>query len=168
MSEFGTFLENQADTQKLTAKEMASRMGVPASMLSQFIVGEKTSCRPFSLMKIIAGISDDPQVQAELLEAYLRDQCTDRYKSWIRVEAPDQNERARAAGMRTHEKPAAYGDSISQHAATLRTLKLANKLIGALTDIARGIPGRPKFRTVIEDLGKFSREELTDRPEEGA
>jgi hypothetical protein len=154
MSEFGTFLENESERQRRTAKAMAQDMGVPASMLSQFTSGEKQTCRPDSLMKIVSGISDEPAIQAALLQAYFRDQCTSQYKSWIRVTAPVND------GVARDEEPTNYGEPISQHMLALRKLQLPNAIVRALTFIARAIPGRQKFRVVIEDLGTFANEEL--------
>lgn len=48
----------------------------------------------------------------------------------------------------------------AQLASEIAHLKLHPKVTEALLWIARFIPGRHKFRVVIEDLGKFAKDEL--------
>lgn len=158
MSEFSSLLENHTEGQSV--KDLAMAMGVDPSMISQFTSGTKISCRPDTLMKMVSGISPTPKVQAQLLEAYFRDQCTERYKPWISVR-PLQKESGK-----TQETAPDYGDPLGQLTRTLRDLRLANDVIRALEDIARAIPGRQKFRIVVEDLGTFAREDLLNRSEE--
>jgi hypothetical protein len=111
-------------------------------------------------MKMALGISPQPEIQAQLLEAYFHDQCTPRFRQWIHV-APSGAALDLKRQHVVNEDPGDFeGDAVSLHASTIRELRLPNAIVRALTFIARAIPGRPKFRIVVEDLGTFAREEL--------
>jgi PAS domain S-box-containing protein len=159
MSEFAALLENEIRRQKTTAKDMAGLMGIDASVISQFTNDTRASCRPDTLMKMVSGVSKDPAIQAELLQAYFRDQVIDRYKQWIKVELSSRSRES------VKEEDGNYGSSpLADHTSAIKTLNLPNDVLRALTDIARAIPGRQKFRIVIEDLGEFAREDLLAEP----
>jgi PAS domain S-box-containing protein len=162
MSEFSALLEKHT-AGKAGVKTLAAAMGVDPSMISLFTSGTKISCRPDTLMKMVTGVSKDPAIQAQLLQAYFRDQVIDLFKPWIRVEPQS----ARQADRATEEAAADYGNPLAAHSSALKALRLPNDILRALTDIARAIPGRQKFRIVIEDLGEFAREDLLAEPPPG-
>ena len=154
MSDLGNFLSTQLEAQNISGMAMAARMGIDRSHFSQFINGRRQSCNIETLMKMAVGVSEDPTIQAGFLEAYFRDQCVERFKSWVSVDPESES------GALLREDPP-DADPIDELSRTLRSLRLTHKSIRALGDIARFIPGRHKFEVVIEDLGKFAREELT-------
>lgn len=162
MPEFSNLLE--AHSENRAVKDIAAKMGVDASMISQFTNGTKISCRPDTLMKMVTGISEDPQVQADLLRAYFRDQCTKRYKPWIKVE-PTEGPYAAGEEVILCEGQAEV-DFYVRYVQTMRDLKVPKKLMEALMLIARGAEGRHKFRVVIQDLAQFAAEELLEKPAE--
>jgi PAS domain S-box-containing protein len=165
MSAFGTFLENELERQKKSGGELAAAMGIDGSLLSGFINNRRRSCNVETLMKMVRGISPDENVQAALLEAYFRDQCLEKYKPWIKVD-PESPYAATVIQEtpRSSNGDGAAGDPIGQLAATLRALRLPNPVVRSFADIAQYLPGKHKFRVVLEDLGKFAREELQRAP----
>ncbi len=158
MSELSKFLEAQIKAQETTGQELAGRMGIDRTHFSQFLNERRKSCNVETLMKMADGISRNEVVQAQLLEAYFRDQCLPKYKPWIKVDSEAQWS-STVIRETPHDKPA-EADPITALATLLRSLQLPEKVVEGLGWISRFIPGRPKFRLVIEDLGKFAREEL--------
>jgi hypothetical protein len=158
MSDLGAFLENQLESQKKTAVEMAATMMIHPTLVSGFIKDRRRSCNVETLMKMAAKISPDEAVQAKLLEAYFRDQCLPRFKDWIRVDSESKWSSIvrEASGENTPE-----GKATRVLVENLTGLPV--KIIEALGWIARFIPGRQKFRVVIQDLGNFARGEI-DHP----
>lgn len=158
MSAIGNFLTTELDRTSVTGIDLAARMGIDRTQFSRLLNGRVTSCNVETLAKMVQGVSEEPGVRAAFLQAYFRDQCLTRYKPWVSVdpEGPSsllREEPARYSAPRTPDPEAAL-------LAELRALHLPHKVLEALMDIARFIPGRHKFRVVIEDLGNFARGEL--------
>lgn len=162
MSQLGTFLENEMQRQGLTANELAAQMGINRTLISNYVNDRRVSCNVETLMRMVRGIGHEEELQAALLEAYFRDQCIEKYKPWVKVDPEAQwssiiREEPPDSGAR---RGSGYDSEVASLARLLRQLQLPTKIIEAFADMARYMPGKHKFRVVIEDLGKFAKEEL--------
>lgn len=163
MSEFGNFIAAQTKAQKITGRDLAARMGIDSTHFSQFLNGRRVSCNVETLMKMALGVSSDDAVRAGLLEAYFRDQCLDRFKTWVSVDP--QREGAASVLREAAPEPPYTPPIVLQR--TVAELRLSYKVVEALIAIARAVPGRHKFRAVVEDLGRFAQTDLLDREDHG-
>jgi len=73
MTALGQFISDQIEKQGVTAKVMAERMGIAASVLSNMVNGKRTSVNLATFCRMAAAISEKPSVQAAFFLAALHD-----------------------------------------------------------------------------------------------
>lgn len=156
MSEFGNYLRSVIKRSGKPAYEFAARMGVGDTHLSAFVRGRRVGVNSETLAKMVAGISDDPHVQAGLLEAYFKDLALPEMKDWVSVFPPS----------RLIETPPIYGpkDDAERIALLLRRLALPTAVVTALFKLIETMPDRDALQDLVIDLAEFAEDALQPKP----
>jgi transcriptional regulator with XRE-family HTH domain len=153
MSEFGKYLAGIKDKRGETAGKLAERIGIDQGQLSRYLKGEQRSYRQATLMKIFKRASQDPQEQAELLAAYLRDICAQVIPENKLVQVIVETK-----GTLSNEDPIDAQDSVL---ADLKSLSLDLKFLESIVLLARVSSVNKNFRRLLTNLAKLAQESIT-------
>lgn len=150
MSLLGNFIAEEIKRQKIEDGEMAAKLGLGKSHLSQIKRGIRPSLNDETLAKLVHHISDDPTVRAGVLQAFLRDRALPDMKDWINVSPPH------GSGRVKEETPAVYGDPIKKVEQQLRALALPTKTVESLSTIIAALPSYDHLQELVNELASFT------------
>jgi hypothetical protein len=153
MTNLGKFFIEQQRAQGVTAKKLAGRMNIDPTIISRAKGGEWRSFEPESIIRMIAGISEDHVVKLQLVRAILQDvmaQCVGIRPEAIKITVREDLGRVREDEDRGR-KPA------TPLLAAIQNTALGETDIDALTVIVRNFRKNPALRRLVlaaADLGR--------------
>jgi hypothetical protein len=136
----------------LTAKKLAGRMNIDPTIISRAKGGEWRSFEPESIIRMIAGISDEPIVKHQLVKAILmdvRDQCAGIQPDAIEIIV--REERGRIREEEYGKKP------LTPLLLAIQNTSLGGTDVDALAVIIRNFRKNPALRRLVlaaADLGR--------------
>lgn len=153
MTHLGKFLDGQQKVQGITGKTLAGRMSIDPTIISRAKSGEWRSFTPETLIRMVAGVSDDQYVKHQLVQAILldmRDQCAGIQQDAIRITI-------KAEKQRLQDDAAEYGSKATPLLQAIQDSVLGDTDVSALTVIVRNFRKNPALRRLVlaaADLGR--------------
>jgi transcriptional regulator with XRE-family HTH domain len=148
MSHLGNFLQRYLESKQLSQRALAAELGLAVSHVSRILAGQRKWLDVETVQKMLKGVGSERRLQAELLRAYLLDQCPTLAGSLITISV-DEN----IPSGKVKETAARYGASGEQSATLSPTL--GPKLLRIVQKLAAMAQECPEFQRVLEDLTKL-------------
>lgn len=157
MSRFGNFIRGIIDKERkagreTTARSLAERCGIGASMMSRFLNTPHPSCNRSTLEKIVNRISDDPAIRSSLLAAYLEDQKVTSVAELVSVIANSPVRMIEASGT--------YGRPYERLRKSAERNALDAPMSSAIEKIIEGCAKSARFRRCVRDLAEIAAKDL--------
>jgi hypothetical protein len=161
MSRLGNYVTAQIEREKAagkptTAKSMAHRMGIKGSMLSRFQNDPNRGLHPKTLAKMVRGISDDPEIQAGLLAAFLEDQLAAGATLTPEVSQLVFVQLSKRATRTTEEPDRRYGGQYERLSKVAAAAALDTRSLRAIETIIAGCRDSVPFRRSVRDLADIA------------
>lgn len=139
----------------MAAKELGTRLCVTPTVFPKWRDGSRAGVTPSTLINMQSGISNDPKIQAELLAAYLKDQCVGPGAPLIRITI-EKGKADGSGGSVTELPPAFGGDDYAKLSVAAREARLDAKILKCLEKIIRMIgSGSKHLRRVLFGLAEM-------------
>lgn len=148
---FGLVISALLERTGLDARTLADKIEVDPSTLSRIMAGERRSCNEKTLTAIVLRSSEDPNIKAELMAAYLRDQILPEVDTVVV---------STKAGKKYPNKPqpapklAEVMDCYDSLAACLRESKADARIVEALKVLGTKAVNSQKVRKTLSDLSE--------------
>jgi len=108
-------------------KQLANDLTIAQSHLSHIMSSSRRSFNVETVAKMVEGVSDDPRIQGEFLKNYLLDQCIDKHRSLIHIQAiGDATNNESRNALREEPKPV---DAVDQFCSHLRHLNIKEETL---------------------------------------
>jgi hypothetical protein len=139
---FRVYLKSNPELNQI---QLARKLGIVPSHLTHILKGRRRGFGPKLLTEIILRISPKPEIQAQFLAAYLRDQFEPELHHLVDI-APSRFLKI---------KKRASKDSYDHLAAELRRLAVDEDIVAGLLRLGKAARSKPAMARVINDLAKI-------------
>lgn len=137
------FIDKEAARQGVSMTEMAHRMGIDPGVFSKYRNGERSSVNHETLIKMQHGISDEPAIQAQILRAYLLDQCVGPASDKIHIST---------SSIREDEAEYKATDIYTKLGNEARNEGLDSSTVGTIRSLIRGLRKNRTLKKVLRAL----------------
>ncbi len=155
MTKLGVFFAEMQLEMKCNANQLAERLSIDPTIISKAKKGRRRFFEHSSLLKMVAGVSDDPYVKARLVAAVLED-----IKESVPGVDTKRIEILLKQNGRIAESPTPYkSDSFAALSKAARESALDSQALNALQTLIGEMQTNPTIRTMVIALAKLSTEE---------
>lgn len=144
------FLDRLIDQTGILPKELASRLGIVKSHLSHIFSGKRRSFNYETVAKMVAGVSEDPEIQGEFLKSYLLDQCTDENRALIHIQVAGKTKGMDS--LRLNEDTTSAPDPVDRFCAHLRHLDIQEATLEVLRRLIDQAENSESLRNALSHL----------------